>query len=122
MIIGIGSIQIKMHNGVVRILGVVRHAPELKKNPDLFGHRREKSLPIYLKNVYLCVIDGGVLMVVKNTLVIMKGIRTSSLYILQGMELLYNQKIPCQTMLDYVICVWEYEPEWHDGLKQTIIA
>ena len=31
-VVGIGTIQIKMHDGIVRTLTGVRHVPELKKN------------------------------------------------------------------------------------------
>jgi len=31
-IVGIGTIKIKMHDGIVRTLTEVRHIPELKKN------------------------------------------------------------------------------------------
>ena len=41
--VGIGSIQIRMHDGVVRTLTKVRHIPELKKNLVFVGAMDLKS-------------------------------------------------------------------------------
>ena len=36
-VIGIGSLRIKLHNGIERVLEDVRHVPELKRNLISFG-------------------------------------------------------------------------------------
>jgi hypothetical protein len=37
-IVDIGTIRIRMHDGIVRPLTNVRHIPDLKKNLIFFGH------------------------------------------------------------------------------------
>jgi hypothetical protein len=75
-IVGIGSIRIRMHDGIVRILTNVRHIPDLKKNLislgtlDFLGYKYSS--------------EGGVIWVNKGSLVIMKGNKVDGLYFLQG--------------------------------------
>jgi len=75
-IIGIGSIKIRMHDGIVRILSNVRHVPNLKRNLI--------SLGTLDSNGYKFPAEGGVLRVSKGSLVVMKGKKVDTLYILQG--------------------------------------
>jgi len=35
--IGIGSIKIKMHDGIIRMLSNIQHVPDLKKNLNFLG-------------------------------------------------------------------------------------
>ena len=51
--VGIGSIQIRMHDGVVRTLTKVRHIPELKKNLVFVGAMDLKSFSYW--------VEGGVM-------------------------------------------------------------
>ena len=53
--IGIGSIQIKMINGVVRTLTEVHHVHELKKNVVFIGAMDLK--------VFSCWVEGGVMQI-----------------------------------------------------------
>ncbi|WVZ79655.1 hypothetical protein U9M48_027210 [Paspalum notatum var. saurae] len=76
-IIGIGSIQIKMHDGIVRTLTDVRHIPDMTKNL-----------------IFLSTLDGkgykysggdGVLKVSKGSLIVMKAdLKSANLYRLRG--------------------------------------
>ena len=63
--IGIGSIKIRMHDGIIRTLNNVRHVPDLKKNLI--------SLGTLDSNSYKFSAEGGVLRVSKSSLVMMKG-------------------------------------------------
>ncbi|KAK3040107.1 hypothetical protein RJ639_027833 [Escallonia herrerae] len=75
-VVGICSIQIMMHDGIVKTLIYVRHVPELRKNL------------IYLGNLdfngrsYRAA--GGVIRIMKGALVVMKGLKQNNLYLLQG--------------------------------------
>ena len=75
-VVGIGSVRIKMHDGIVRTLTNVRHAPELRKNP-IFLSTLDSNGCTYKA-------EGGVLKVLKSTLVVMKGQRKNDIYLLQG--------------------------------------
>ncbi|KAK2994968.1 hypothetical protein RJ640_017429 [Escallonia rubra] len=75
-VVEIGSIQIRMHDGIVRTLTDVRHVAELRK-----------------KLISMCTLDsngcsyraaGGVMRIMKGALVVMKGLKQNSLYLLQG--------------------------------------
>ena len=52
--LGIGSMQIRMHYGVVRTLTKVRHIPELKKNFYLWVPSIQMGFLVRLK-VELCI-------------------------------------------------------------------
>jgi len=74
--IGIGSIKIRMHDDIVRTLNNVRHMPDLKK--------KLISLGTLDSNGYKFSAEGGVLRVSKGSLIVMKGKKVNTLYILQG--------------------------------------
>ena len=63
-IVGIGTVIIKMFDGVVRTLGDVRHVPDLKKNLI--------SLSTLDAKRYKYTGEGGVVKVSKGSLVMMK--------------------------------------------------
>ena len=73
---GVGSIQIKMYDGIVIMLKYVRHVPE---------HRNKLiSLGVLDSTSYKCTTQGGVLKVSKGILVVMKAKRIEKLYQLEG--------------------------------------
>lgn len=65
-----------MHDGVVRTLTHVRYVPRLKMNLILLGTMESKGYKYFGLN--------GVLRVTKGALVVIKGLRESMLYVLQG--------------------------------------
>src|ERR1044072_9168661 len=73
---GVGTIRIKMFDGIVRTLTDVRHVPELKKNLISLGTLDSKG--------YSFRGEGGAIRISKGALVVMKGKRENSLYVLQG--------------------------------------
>ena len=75
-VIGIGTVKIKMFDGVVRILSDVRHIPDLTKNLISLGTLDSLGYGYSGK--------GGVLKVSKGALVVMKGEKTGNLYRLIG--------------------------------------
>jgi len=75
-VVGVRTIQIKTHDGVVRTLTNVRHVLNLKRNLISLGTLESNGCKYF--------VEGGVLKVSKGALVLMKGTRRGSLYILQG--------------------------------------
>ena len=75
-VVGIGSIRINMHDGVVRTLTNVRHIPDLKKNLISLGTLDSQR--------YKYCAEGGVLRVSKGSLIVIKGKLVNGLYLLQG--------------------------------------
>ena len=75
-VIGIGSVRIKMHDGMVRELKEVRFVPAVKKNLISLGTLEAKG--------YKLVAENGILKVISGSLVIMKGTRHHNLYYLTG--------------------------------------
>ncbi|CAA2974391.1 Retrovirus-related Pol poly from transposon TNT 1-94 [Olea europaea subsp. europaea] len=74
--VGLGSIRIKMHDGVIRTLIDVRHVPDLRKNLISVGALDSGGCKIVTWN--------GVKKVVRGSLIVMKGIREGNLYALRG--------------------------------------
>ncbi|KAK3007741.1 hypothetical protein RJ639_014050 [Escallonia herrerae] len=75
-VVRIGSIQIKMHDGIVRTLTDVRHVPELRKNLISLGTLDSNGCSYRAA--------GGVMRIIKGALIVMKGLKQNSLYLLQG--------------------------------------
>ncbi|KAG8472328.1 hypothetical protein CXB51_035360 [Gossypium anomalum] len=76
-IAGVGTIKVKMFDGVVRTLSDVRHVPELKRNLISLSTLDSKG--------YRYTAESGVLKISKGSLVVMKGQRKiAKLYVLQG--------------------------------------
>ncbi|KAH9805146.1 hypothetical protein KPL71_002341 [Citrus sinensis] len=73
---GIGTIQLKNHDGSIQVLTDVRYVPSLKKNLISLGVLESKGLIISLRD--------GLLKVVAGALTIMKGTRRNNLYYFQG--------------------------------------
>ena len=73
---GIDSIKIITHDGIVRTLKEVRHIPNMTRNLISLGTLEANG----------CRYKGedGVLKVCRGSMILMKGIRKGSLYILQG--------------------------------------
>jgi hypothetical protein len=65
MIVGIGTIRIRMHDGIVRALTNVRQMPDLKKNLISMGTLNSFG--------YKYSDEGGGIRVSKGSLVVMKG-------------------------------------------------
>ena len=72
--IGIGSIKIEMHDSIIKTLSNVWYVPDLKKNLI--------SLGTLDSNGYKFSAEGRVLRVSKGSLVVMKGKKVNTLYIL----------------------------------------
>jgi hypothetical protein len=74
--IGVGSVKIKMFDGVIRTLTNVRHVPELKKNLI--------SLGVLDSGGHEFTGQGGELQVFKGSLMVMKARKVGNLYKLEG--------------------------------------
>ena len=75
-VIGIGTVKIKMFDGVVRVLNNVRHVPNLRKNLISLGVLDDLS--------YSYPSKGGIMKIIKGALMVMKGQKISTLYRLIG--------------------------------------
>ncbi|GJX70600.1 retrovirus-related pol polyprotein from transposon TNT 1-94 [Tanacetum coccineum] len=71
-----GSIQVKMHDGVVRTITGVQHIPDLERNLI--------SLSTLEANGCKYSGEGEVMKILKGALVLMKAIQSGGLYVLQG--------------------------------------
>ncbi|KAH1030311.1 hypothetical protein J1N35_046175 [Gossypium stocksii] len=75
-VIGIGTIKIRIHDGAIRTLSDVRYIPDLRKNLI--------SLSILdLKGCKINIESSGI-KVSRGSLILLKGKKTGSLYILEG--------------------------------------
>jgi len=75
--IGIGSMQIKMDDGIVRTLTNIHYVPKLMKNLVFLGAMGSKG--------FTCCVEGGVVQIKgKEKYVVMQGTKQENLYILQG--------------------------------------
>lgn len=75
--VGLGSIQIRMHDGNVRTLTIVRHDLEHKKNLISVRAMDSKDFTYY--------VEGGVMQIKrKGKSAIMQGIKQGNIYTLQG--------------------------------------
>ncbi|KAK5803675.1 hypothetical protein PVK06_031324 [Gossypium arboreum] len=73
---GVGTVQLKNHDGSIQVLTDVRYVPSLKKNLISLGALESKGLTITLRD--------GLLKVVAGQLTVMKGTRRNNLYFLNG--------------------------------------
>ena len=79
-IVGIDSVQIKIHDGMIHTLKNVRHIPGMKRNLS--------SLSTLDKEGLKCTGSGGVVKVSKGSLVCLLGdLNPSNLYVLKGCTL-----------------------------------
>ena len=90
---GIGTVRIKMFNGVVRTLGDVRYVPDLKRNLI--------SLSTLDAKWYKYTGEGGVLKISKGALVMMKGHQKRiMLYVLQGSTVIGDAAVASLSLLE----------------------
>jgi len=116
-IVGIGTIRMKMHDGIVRTLTNVWHIPDLKKNLISLGTLDSLE--------YKYSDEGGVIQVIKVQ-VIMKCNKVDGLYFLQD-----GDRFNCCVFFkwsrfrhypDMAYTVGSYEWEGYDNPKQIGFA
>ena len=79
LVAGVGTIRVRMYDGVVRTLSNVKHVPELKKNLISLDYLEEQGY------AFSCQSGSGCLRITKGALVVMKGRRLSNnLYRMEG--------------------------------------
>ncbi|KAG8478549.1 hypothetical protein CXB51_028301 [Gossypium anomalum] len=92
-IAGVGTIKVKMFDGVVRTLSDVRYVPELKRNLISLSTLDSKG--------YRYTAKSGVLKISKGSLVVMKGQRkTAKLYVLQGSTVTGDAAVASSSLSD----------------------
>ncbi|KAG8478970.1 hypothetical protein CXB51_028852 [Gossypium anomalum] len=92
-IAGVGTIKVKMFDGVVRTLSDVRYVPELKRNLISLSTLDSKG--------YRYTAESGVLKIFKGSLVVMKGQRkTAKLYVLQGSTVTGDAAVASSSLSD----------------------
>ena len=110
IIIGMGTIKIKMSNSVVRTLEEVRHIPDMRNNLILLGTLDSKG--------YSYKSENGIMKVSKGAMVVMTGQKISSnVYKLRSNV----YKLLSNTILGGVVAVAESEDDdtllWHMRLR-----
>jgi len=73
---GIGTVQIKMFDGMVRKLKEVRYVPQLKRNLISVGALKTLDFEVSIRY--------GVLKMIKGSMVTLKGVHRNNLYYLKG--------------------------------------
>ncbi|KAG8472304.1 hypothetical protein CXB51_034358 [Gossypium anomalum] len=92
-IAGVGTIKVKMFDGVVRTLSDVRYVPKLKRNLISLSTLDSKG--------YRYTAESGVLKISKGSLVVMKGQRkTAKLYVLQGSTVTGDAAVASSSLSD----------------------
>ncbi|WVZ88330.1 hypothetical protein U9M48_034864 [Paspalum notatum var. saurae] len=92
-IVGIGSVQIKMHDGIVRTLTDVRHIPDMTKNLISLSTLDGKG--------YKYSGGGGVLNVSKGSLIVMKAdLKSANLYRLRGTTITGDAAVISKSLSD----------------------
>ncbi|KAG8472495.1 hypothetical protein CXB51_034177 [Gossypium anomalum] len=90
---GVGTIKVKIFDGVVRILSDMRHVPKLKRNLISLSTLDSKG--------YRYTAESGVLKISKGSLVVMKGQRkTAKLYVLQGSTVTGDAAVASSSLSD----------------------
>ena len=75
-IVGIGNVNLKLHDGTIRELREVRYVPELKRNLISLGMLDQMALSIKL--------ESGELRILNDDGVFMKGHKRNGVYVLDG--------------------------------------
>ena len=91
-IVGIGSIKIKMFDGVMRTLHGVRHAPKLKRNMISLGMLDNSKYSFNSDNEGIRVTKGGT--------VVMRGEKKNGLYVLIGSSAPVNALMTAESDVD----------------------
>ncbi|KAG8498267.1 hypothetical protein CXB51_007036 [Gossypium anomalum] len=100
-IAGVGTIKVKIFDGVVRTLSDVQHVPELKRNLISLSTLDSKG--------YIYTTESGVLKISKGSFVVMKGQRkTAKLYVLQGSTVTADAAVTSSSLSDHDITKF-----WH---------
>ncbi|KAK2976048.1 hypothetical protein RJ640_024776 [Escallonia rubra] len=105
----IGTIKIKMFDGIVRTLGDVTYIPDLKKNLISLGTLGSIDCRIFVK--------GGVMKVSKGAMLIMKGQKSGNLYKLVG-----NTVIGGASVSTHAGSSNDNSELWHKRLGQAQVA
>ena len=97
-VVGVGSVKMKMFDGMVRTLTDVRYVPGLKKNLISLGTLDKIGCKI--------TCEGGVMKVARGSLLVMKGKLNGSLYALEVSTILGSANISTNTMSDHDTKLW----------------
>ena len=73
---GIGTVQIKMFDGIVSELKEVRYVPQLKRNLISIGALKALGHKVSVRH--------GVLKITKGSVLVLKGVRHNNLFYLMG--------------------------------------
>ena len=76
---GLGTVRIKMDDGIVRELKEVRYVPHLKRNLISVGTLEASGMVISVRD--------GDLRMIKGSMVVMKGVRQGNIYYLKVVRL-----------------------------------
>ena len=94
---GIGTVKLKMYDGVVRTLSEVQNVSDLKKNLISLDYLDSKSHNI--------MIEGGILKVLSGALVMRKGKKEGNPYFFQGCTITRNSLVYTEEK-EYLTRLW----------------
>ena len=97
-VVGVGSVKMKMSDGMVKTLTDVRYIPGLKKNLISLGTLDKIGCRI--------TCEDGIMKVARGSLVVKKGKLNGSLYTLEGSTTLVSVNISINTMFNHDIKLW----------------
>jgi GAG-pre-integrase domain len=97
-ITGVGTIRIKIHDGIIRTLMGIRHILDLTKNLISLGFLEDAD--------YKFQSDGEVLKVLKCALTLMKAKKIDTLYFLGGISIVGTAVIVNSTLNSKNIKLW----------------
>ena len=89
---GIGSVRIKMHNDVEKVLTNVRFILELKRNLISLGTLGELG--------YVIKVEAGTIKILKGLLLVMKGIKKNDIYSLLGSTVIGSVSLVASSSLN----------------------
>ena len=93
-VIGIGTIRLKLNDGIERVLQGVKHVPELKRNLISLGMLDENGYSVKLELRSLRLSNGS--------LIVMKGVRTKCLYYLLGKTVIWYVSAVTNASVDQI--------------------
>ena len=89
----IGTVRIKMYDGVVHTLGDIKHVPDLKRNLTSLSTLDAKG--------YKYTGEGGILKISKRVIVVMRGHqKIAMLYVLQGSTVTEDVVVASHSLLE----------------------
>lgn len=100
--VSVGSVLVKLSNGVIKTLENVRHVPDLQRNLIFHSTLYEQG--------YVCKIRNGIMKISEGALIVTLGIKMHGLYILSKNIIVHDYASIVTDMHDSISL-------WHDSIS-----